>query len=53
LGGKQVGLLVVAKGDPEFSQEVAKVIEEMRADGTLKALSVKWFGVDLVSTNAD
>lgn len=45
--------VVVAKGDPEFSQEVAKVIEEMRADGTLKALSVKWFGVDLVSTNAD
>ena len=45
--------VVVAKGDPELSHEVAKVIEEMRADGTLKSLSIKWFGVDLVSTKAD
>jgi len=45
--------VVVAKGDPEFSQKVGSIIDEMRADGTLKSLSIKWFGVDLVTTKAD
>jgi len=45
--------VVVAKGDPEFSSKVKNIIEEMRSDGTLKALSVKWFGVDLVTTSFD
>ncbi|TDQ64409.1 polar amino acid transport system substrate-binding protein [Maritalea mobilis] len=45
--------VVVAKGDDEFSQKVGAIIEEMRADGTLKELSVKWFGADLVSTQAE
>lgn len=44
--------VVVAKGDREFSQKTGAIVEEMRADGTLKALSIKWFGADLVSTKA-
>ncbi|MGJ8527902.1 transporter substrate-binding domain-containing protein [Maritalea sp.] len=45
--------VVVAKGDTEFSSKIASIIEEMRTDGTLKSLSVKWFGADLVTTKAD
>jgi polar amino acid transport system substrate-binding protein len=45
--------VVVAKGDSEFSNKVRNIVEEMRSDGTLKTLSVKWFGVDLVTTRSD
>lgn len=31
----------------KLSEEVAKTIEEMREDGTLKELSEKWFGIDV------
>lgn len=31
----------------EFIAEVNKILDAMRADGTLKAFSEKWFGVDL------
>jgi polar amino acid transport system substrate-binding protein len=30
-------------GDPEFSAEIARIVEEMRADGTLDALHERWF----------
>lgn len=33
----------------EFIAEVNRILEEMRADGTLKALSEKWFGLDLTT----
>jgi polar amino acid transport system substrate-binding protein len=39
--------VAVDKGDPEFTKAVADIIAAMHADGTLTALSVKWFGVDL------
>ncbi|NIR32499.1 MAG: transporter substrate-binding domain-containing protein [Gammaproteobacteria bacterium] len=37
------------KGDPEFDGRIAEVIENMRQDGTLKRLSMKWYGVDLTT----
>jgi polar amino acid transport system substrate-binding protein len=37
------------KGDPEFDAKITAIVEEMRADGTLKKLSEKWYGVDLTS----
>jgi polar amino acid transport system substrate-binding protein len=40
------------KGGPDPSSMVARVneiIEAMRADGTLKAFSEKWFGTDLTT----
>ncbi|WP_417433605.1 transporter substrate-binding domain-containing protein [Kiloniella sp.] len=42
--------VALAKGDPEMTAKTAEIIEEMRVDGTLVELSVKWFGEDLVST---
>ena len=37
------------KGDPEFAAKIVEIIDGMRADGTLKALSEKWLGVDVTS----
>ena len=37
------------KGDPEFDARITEIVAEMRADGTLKALSEKWYGVDLTT----
>lgn len=37
------------KGDPEFDAKISAIVEEMRADGTLKKLSEKWYGVDLTT----
>ena len=34
------------KGDEEFDAKIAEIIDAMRADGTLTALSEKWYGVD-------
>ena len=34
------------KGSPQFKAALDKVLADAAADGTLKALSVKWFGVD-------
>ncbi|WP_439271689.1 transporter substrate-binding domain-containing protein [Pseudochrobactrum sp. HB0163] len=36
----------VDKGDPEFTAKIKEIFEEMKADGTLSELSVKWYGVD-------
>lgn len=41
--------VAVDKGDEEFSARIAEIVEEMHADGTLTALSEKWFGVDLTT----
>lgn len=38
------------KGDPEFDAKIAEAVAAMHADGTLKTLSEKWYGVDLTST---
>lgn len=39
------------KGDDEFDARIAEIVAAMRADGTLKALSDKWYGVDLTSAD--
>lgn len=39
------------KGDPELDAEIARIVEEMHADGTLAALSETWYGVDISSTD--
>lgn len=37
------------KGNPQFKAAVDKVLTEARADGTLRRLSLKWFGIDASS----
>jgi len=37
------------KNNTELKDKVEKAIDELRADGTLKSISEKWFGEDLVS----
>ena len=39
--------VAVDKGDPEFADAIAKAVADLKRDGTLGRLSVKWFGVDL------
>lgn len=38
--------VAIAQGDPELAAEIARIVGEMRADGTLRALSMRWFGFD-------
>lgn len=42
--------LATDKGDAELNARLHDIIKEMRSDGTLAKLSVKWHGTDLVST---
>lgn len=42
--------VAVDKGDPEFSAKVAEIVKGMHDDGTLSALSIKWYGTDFSST---
>lgn len=37
------------KGDPEFDAKLTEIVDAMHKDGTLKALSDKWYGVDLTT----
>jgi polar amino acid transport system substrate-binding protein len=37
------------KGDPEWDAEIARVIGELKADGTLGRISRKWFDTDLTN----
>jgi len=34
------------KGNPKFHAAVDKALQDLRADGSLKAASMKWFGID-------
>ncbi len=43
--------VAIDKGDPEFAAEIRRIVEEMRADGTLREFSLKWYGVDLTAAN--
>jgi polar amino acid transport system substrate-binding protein len=43
--------VAIDKGDPELAAKLTEIVEEMRADGTLNALSMKWYGVDLSVAN--
>lgn len=38
--------VAVDKGDPEFTAKIKEVFEQLKTDGTLSALSKKWYGVD-------
>lgn len=40
------------KGSPQFKAAVDKVLTDAGADGSLKAISVKWFGIDASRTAA-
>jgi polar amino acid transport system substrate-binding protein len=37
------------KGDPEFDAKITQIIDAMKTDGTLQALSMKWYGADLTT----
>jgi len=41
--------VALRKGNPQFKAAVDRVLTEARADGTLRQLSLKWFGVDASS----
>lgn len=43
-------LLAIDKGDAEFGDALAKIVDEMRADGILTKLSMKWYGADYTTT---
>jgi len=38
--------VAVDKGDTEFAAKIAEVVNSLHQDGTLKKLSMKWYGVD-------
>jgi polar amino acid transport system substrate-binding protein len=38
--------VAIQPGDPEFSEALAKIVLDMRDDGTLRELSLKWFDYD-------
>lgn len=42
--------VAVEHGDKELSAKIAEAVEEMKANGTLSKLSVKWYGVDYTVT---
>lgn len=37
------------KGDPEFNARIAEIVAAMHEDGTLRELSMKWYGADLTT----
>jgi polar amino acid transport system substrate-binding protein len=39
--------VAVDKGDPAFSARITQVLRDLASDGTLRRLSVQWFGADL------
>lgn len=41
--------IAIDRGDDAFGDRIEKVVEEMLDDGTLSALSMKWFGLDMTS----
>lgn len=38
--------VAIDKGDEEFNAKLKSIFEELKADGTLKDLSIKWYGID-------
>jgi polar amino acid transport system substrate-binding protein len=41
--------IAIDKGDPEWGAKLAEIVEELRQDGTLAELSLKWYGADLTN----
>ncbi|HEX7127960.1 MAG TPA: transporter substrate-binding domain-containing protein [Thermodesulfobacteriota bacterium] len=44
---REVQAIAVKKGNPELLAAINKALEEMKADGSLRAMSLKWFGIDV------
>ena len=42
--------VAIEHGDPELKAKIATAIADMKADGTLGKISVKWYGVDYTTT---
>ncbi|RVC56095.1 transporter substrate-binding domain-containing protein [Mesorhizobium sp.] len=40
------GAIAIIRGDKEFSDKIAAAITQMRDNGTLSKLSIKWYGTD-------
>jgi polar amino acid transport system substrate-binding protein len=40
-------VVATEKGDPDWDRTVARIFNEMKADGTLAKISLKWFGQDI------
>ncbi|TIT37128.1 MAG: transporter substrate-binding domain-containing protein, partial [Mesorhizobium sp.] len=40
------GDIAIQRGDKEFSDKIAAAVKQMKDDGTLSRLSMKWYGVD-------
>lgn len=38
--------IAIEHGDQEFNDKIADAIKDMKTDGTLSKLSVKWYGID-------
>jgi polar amino acid transport system substrate-binding protein len=38
--------VITDKGNPTWTARVATIIEAMKADGTLRTLTTKWYGKD-------
>lgn len=41
--------VAIQPGDPEFAAVLKKAVDDMRADGTLRQLSLKWFATDMTA----
>jgi len=39
--------LCLKKGNDALTAEIERIVDEMYADGTMKALSIKYFGLDV------
>lgn len=44
---REAQAIAVRKGNPELLAAINKALGEMKADGSLKQLSLKWFGIDV------
>ncbi len=44
--------LAIDRGDAEFNDKLAGILADMKSDGTLSKLSVKWYGIDYSSTES-
>lgn len=43
---KEPLVIIAEKGDKEWNDKIASILDDMRKDGTLKDITVKWYGKD-------
>lgn len=48
LGWEQYGV-GVRKEDESFLAELNRILDELKADGTAEAISIKWFGENVIN----